>query len=171
MAILLFRKRVEALKDHASDPANFADNLYQPEKYSTGEKIHHCEDHNYLLKHCFKAPRRAYSRRRPTAPQNTLHDPSSGLTYEALTRRNKQSVPDCERLISPGVISFLEQNGHTSNARIIKHLHKWHKAVHGRGLTEMQRSSYCKEMKDWLLSDGIPWYHYMPDYTLIDVNR
>lgn len=52
MAILLYRKSVENLKDHATDPANFDDNLYQPEKYSTctGERIHHREDHNHLLK-------------------------------------------------------------------------------------------------------------------------
>jgi hypothetical protein len=32
MAILLYRKSIDDLKNHASDPANFADNLYQPEK-------------------------------------------------------------------------------------------------------------------------------------------
>ena len=82
-----------------------------------------------------------------------MHDPLSGLTYEALTGRNKQSVPDCERLIGPGVISFLERNGHVSDGRIIKHLHNWHKAVDGRGPSEMQRSCYCNEMKQWILSD------------------
>ena len=50
MAILIYRKSVEDLKDHATDPANFADNLYQPEKDATGERIHHREDHNHLLK-------------------------------------------------------------------------------------------------------------------------
>lgn len=43
--------------------------------------------------------------------RDALHDPSTGLTYEALTGKNKQSVPDCERIISVGVISFMERNG------------------------------------------------------------
>jgi len=33
----------------------------------------------------------------------------TGLTYEALTGNNKQSVPDCERVISLKVISFMEK--------------------------------------------------------------
>ena len=172
MAILIYRKSVEDLKDHATDPANFADNLYQPEKDETGERIHHREDHNHLLKCIVSRLREGHI---PGVDlrhlRDALHDPLSGLTYEALTGRNKQSVPDCERLIGPGVISFLERNGHVSDGRIIKRLHNWHKAVDGRGLSEMQRSCYCNEMKQWILSDWIPWYNTLPDYTTIDVNR
>jgi hypothetical protein len=50
MAILLYRKSIDDLKNHASDPANFADNLYQTEKDANGERVHHHEDHNHLLK-------------------------------------------------------------------------------------------------------------------------
>ena len=98
--------------------------------------------------------------------RDALHDPTTGLTYEALTGKNKQSVPDCER-----VISFLEKKGYSSTAKVIKVIHNRHKAVDGRGLTEAVRSSYCKDMKDWLLNDWIPWYNYLPDYSLMDVNR
>ena len=51
MAIYLYRKKNEDVKHHPSDPANFSDNLYQPEKDANGERIHHREDYNHLLKH------------------------------------------------------------------------------------------------------------------------
>ena len=84
------------------DPANFKDFLYQPEKDAqTGESIHQREDHNHLLKRIIA------SLREGNIPgidlcfmRDALHDPSTGLTYEVLTGKNKQSVPDCERIIS-----------------------------------------------------------------------
>lgn len=103
--------------------------------------------------------------------RDALHDPATGLTYEALTGKNKQSVPDCERLIGPGVISFLERKGHIGGASIIRRIHNWHKAFDGRGLTEEQRSTYCRDMKEWLLSDWMPWYSSQPNFSTIDVNR
>ena len=102
--------------------------------------------------------------------RDALHDPSTGLTYEALTGKNKQSVPDCERLISPGVIAFLERKGHSSSAGVLKLIHNWHKAVDGRGLSEAQRSAYYKDMKEWLLAYWMPWFN-MSDYSTIDVTR
>ena len=109
MAIYLYPKKVEDLKHHVSDPANFSENLNQPEEDVSGEKIHHCQHHNHLLKctitcHCEgQIPGLDLQFLR-----DALHDPSTGLTYEALTGKNKQSVPDCECLINPEVISFLE---------------------------------------------------------------
>jgi hypothetical protein len=85
--------------------------------------------------------------------------------------KNKQSVPDCERIISPGVFKFLEKKGHTSGATVLKLLHNWHKAVDGRGLSEDQRSTYCEELKCWLLDDWMPWHREVKDYSQIDVNR
>ena len=35
-----------------------------------------------------------------------LEDPSTGLTYAALTGQNKQSVRDAERLFSRGVLDY-----------------------------------------------------------------
>ena len=151
MAIYLFRKKIDDLKHHVSDPANFFDYLYQPEKDENGERIHHREDHNHLLKRIAVRLREGYI---PGVDlrymRDALHDSSTGLTYEALTGKNKQSVPDCECLINPGVISFLERKGHTSGAHVIRIIHNWHKAVDGRGLSEEQRSSYCRDMKEWI---------------------
>lgn len=152
MAIYFGRKRIEDLKHHPSDPENFSDSLYHPEKDANGERIHHWEDHNHLLKHIVS---RLRERLIPGIDSrylwDALHDPSTGLTYEALTGKNKQSVPDCEWLIGPGVISFLERKGHKNGASIIRLIHNWHKAVHGRGLSEEQRSTYCRDMKEWML--------------------
>lgn len=138
----------------------------------TLEFIHHREDHNHLLKRIISCLREGlipgvdlrYMR-------DALHNPTTGLTYEALTGKNKQSVPDCERIISPGVISFLERKGHKTGAHVLRTIHNWHKAVDGRGLSEAERSQYCQEMKYWLLDDWIPWHRETNYYTLIDVNR
>ena len=71
--------------------------------------------------------------------RDALHDPSTGLTYESLTGKNKQSVPDCERMISLGVISFMEKNGHLNESRVLSILRNWHRAVDGRGIAEETR--------------------------------
>ena len=160
-------RKIADIKHHASDPADFSTNLCQPEKDVNGELIHHREDHNHLLK------RIAVRLREGLIPgvdlrylRDALHDPSTGLTYEALRGKNKQSVPDCEHLINPGVISFLERKGDTSGAHVIRLIHNWHKAVDGRGLSEEQRSSYCQDMKEWLLADWMPWFHTLPEGIL-----
>ena len=100
-----------------------------------------------------------------------IYGASTGLTYEALTGKNKQSVPDCERLINPGVIAFLERKGDVSGAHVLKLFHNWHKAVDGRGLSEDQRSEFCNDLKEWILADWMPWFRTIPDYSTIDVNR
>lgn len=97
---------------------------------------------------------------------------ATGLTYEALTGKNKQSVPDCERIVSPGVIRFMERNNHVEEAKVLKIIHNWHKAVDGRGLDEATRSKYCKEMLQWILQDWMPQLdNGQHDYSLVDVNR
>lgn len=157
MAIYLYRRKIEDLKHHPSDPTNFSDYLYQPEKGANGERIHHCEDHNHLLKRIVSHLREGLI---PDIDlrylRDALHDPATGLTYEALTEKNKQSVPDCERLIGLGVISFLERKGHIGGASIIRRIHNWHKAVDGRGLSKEQRWTHCRDMKEWLVSDWMP---------------
>ena len=147
MAIYLFRRKIVDLQHHDSDPADFCHNRYQPAE--NGELIHHREDHNHLLKHISNRLGEGYI---PGVDlwslRDALHDASTGLTYEALTGKNKQSVPDCERLINPDVIAFLERKGDVSGAHVIKLFHNWHKAVDGRGLSEEQRSELCKDLKE-----------------------
>ena len=102
--------------------------------------------------------------------REALHDPTTGLTYEALTGKNKQSVPDCERLMSTGVINALAKQGHASGVEVLTIFRNWHRAVDGRGLTGGY-TEYCQDMKNWLLDDWVPWHRDNPDYSTIDVNR
>ena len=51
-----------------------------------------------------------------------LKDPSTGLTYPALTGVWKQSVEDAERLFGEGVIKFMEQHEYKSEAQYLKKL-------------------------------------------------
>jgi hypothetical protein len=172
MAIFIYRKKIDNLLNHPKDPADFINNLYQPEMDGNGERIHHREDHNHLLKHvCNRLREGLIPGLDLRHLRDSLHDPTTGLTYEALTGKNKQSVPHCERLIGRGVIDYLRLRGYESDLRVIERLHNWHKAADGRGLSEDQRSLFCREIKEWILADWMPWYTYMLDYRTIDVNR
>ena len=173
MAIYLFRFEIERISKLDVDPANFKDFLYQPEKDAqTGESIHQREDHNHLLKRIIA------SLREGNIPgidlrfmRDALHDPSTGLTYEALTGKNKQSVPDCERIISVGVISFMERNGHESERKVLTIIRNWHRAVDGRGLSQDTRVTFLQDMKKWLLDDWMPMHSSVKNCSTIDVNR
>lgn len=130
------------------------------------------EDHNHLLKRITTCLREGLI---PGINQqylrDALHDPQTGLTYEALTGKNKQFVPDCERIFSPGVINFLELLGYATDAAVLRSIHSRNKAVDGRGLSEAQRSIYLQDMKKWLLDDWVPWHRWNSNHSPIDVNR
>jgi len=170
LATYIFREKVRELKETGVD---FSKHLVVPEVDSqTGESIHQREDHNHLLKRVIACLREGLIPGIDLCHfREALHDPHTGLTYEAVTGKNKQSVPDCEKMISPGVISFMESKGY-EDKKVIQLLHNWHKAVDGRGLTEDNRSKYCKDLLQWILADWIPWAGDLenPDYSLLDVN-
>ena len=173
MAVYLYRSEIRRLSNLECDRANFFDFLYQPEFDTiTKEFVHQRENHNHLLKRVIA------SQREGNIPgidlrfmRDALHDPSTGLTYESLTGKDKQSVPDCERIISLGVVSFMEKNGHLSECKVLTILWNWHRAVDGRGISEETRSTFLQDMKDWLLDDWMPWHRENKDYSTIDVNR
>lgn len=169
LAIYLFREKVRKLKEAGCD---FSKHLVVPEIDSnTGEEIHQREDHNHLLKRIIACLREGVIPGIDLCHfRDALHDPQSGLTYEAVTGKNKQSVPDCERMINLGVISFMESSGHQEDAKIVRLLHNWHKAADGRGLSEEECSLYCKSLLKWIIEDWIPWAIDNPDYSLLDVN-
>ena len=66
--------------------------------------------------------------------RDALHDDKTGLTYEALTGKRKQSAPNCEKFFSVGVLNFMEDNKHETEAKVVKTVLNWHKANDGRGL-------------------------------------
>lgn len=93
------------------------------------------EDQNHVLNHittcaregCIPSVGLQYFR-------DALHDDKTGLTYEALTGKRNQSVPGCEKFFSVGVLKFMEDNKHETEAKVVKTVLNWHKANDGRGL-------------------------------------
>ena len=55
----------------------------------------------------------------------TLHGPSTDLTYFALTGARKQSVSDVERLFSRKMESCMERKGYSAEAKYIRVIKNW----------------------------------------------
>jgi hypothetical protein len=87
MAIYIYRLEIQRLKDLEEDPADFTCNLYQPELgQQSCERVHHREDHNHLLKRIVFCLCEGHIPGLDLRYLNeALHDPDTGLTYEALT--------------------------------------------------------------------------------------
>ena len=101
-----------------------------------------------------------------------LKDPSTGLTYPALTGVRKQSVEDVERLFGEGVIKFMEHHKYESEANYLTTVRNWRRAVDERGLSDTQRQQFCLEFLDFILKDLIPWYSAEnKDLSQLEVNR
>ena len=93
MAIYLFQYKVQQLKDVYD--VDFYNHLFQLEMCKeTNEFLHEREDHCHVLKRITGCLR---SGSMPGIDlccfREALHDPKTGLTYEALTGKQKQSVP------------------------------------------------------------------------------
>ena len=100
-----------------------------------------------------------------------LQDPSSGLTYWALTEVRKQSVEDVERLFGPGVIAFMEKQGYQEEAKFVAMVRNWRWAIDERGLTEQQRRQFRDDFLNFIPDDWMPWHKQVHDFSLLEVNR
>ena len=80
-----------------------------------------------------------------------LKDPSTGLTYPALTGVRKQSVDDVERLFGEGVIKFMEEHKYENEAKYLKTVRNWRRAVDERGLPDSLRQQFCSEFLDYIV--------------------
>lgn len=102
-----------------------------------------------------------------------LNNPSSGLTYPALTGTRKQSVQDVERLFGSPLIDFMKEMKYEKEANFIQIVRNWRKAVDERGLTVTQRLQYNQDLMNFLLDDLMPWHNQsgMRDFGLLEVNR
>ena len=99
-----------------------------------------------------------------------LEDPTSGLTYQALTGKNKQSVRDAERLFSKSMLHYMKSKGYEFEAKYIEVIHNWRQASDERGLKEEERSKFNNEMLQYLKDELIPW-HKDYDLSTLEVNR
>ena len=103
--------------------------------------------------------------------RDAAYEPSTGLTYAALTGMRKQSVGDVERLFNPNVAKFMKDNGYTFEARYVETIHNWRRATDERGLTQQQRSEFNNEMLKLILDELMPWHTENCDYSTLEVNR
>ena len=100
-----------------------------------------------------------------------LEDPSSGLTYPAVTGARKQSVLDAERLFSPDLADFMSNKGYQFEANYIRAIWNWRRAGDERGLSERERSKFNYQLLNMLLDNLMPWHKQMYDFSLLEVNR
>lgn len=101
-----------------------------------------------------------------------LQDPDAHLTHPALTGVRKQSVQDVERLFGHTVIEFMESKGYAVEAKFLKVVRNWRRAIDERGLSEIQRQAFLQDFKMYVCEDLMPWYaEGLADFSLLDVNR
>ncbi|KAI8490621.1 hypothetical protein Bbelb_318890 [Branchiostoma belcheri] len=100
----------------------------------------------------------------PTSTEKTtavwveaMQNSNTGLTFTALTGKRKQSVADCERMFSPGVVQFFKDKGY--------------KTSDGREIDQETRKKYNHAMLSFLLEDWMPYHSFIKDYAMLDVNR
>ena len=98
------------------------------------------------------------------------YDPSTGLTYSALTGQKKQSIGDVERLFNPKVEEFMVGKGYTCEAHYIRTIRNWRRATDERGLSQEERSTFNKDFLFMILDELIPWHRNF-DFSTLEVNR
>jgi len=120
MSVYLSRHKIKQLKQDCG--VDFSQHLYQPLVCNlTGEFLHEREDHNHMLKRITECHRSGSIRGVNLCYfRDALHDPSTGLTYKALTGKQNQSVPHCEEIFSRGVLEFIQRNGRATEAKFIE---------------------------------------------------
>lgn len=100
-----------------------------------------------------------------------LEDPSTGLTYAALTGQKKQSVRDAERLFGTGVVEFMKRKNYSFEEKFVSIVLNWRRSGDERGLSELKRSQYNYDMLNFLLDELIPWHVKCYDLSALEVNR
>ena len=150
MTQYIFRNQVNQWKDVGVDFVHYP---YFPEfDERIGEFFHEREDHGHLLKR--------------------LQIASERVICLTLTGKRKQSIPDCERVFSLGVLNYMADKGHESEYQFVNLVQNWLKAVDGWGLDENLRSQHCQKMLKWLLVDLMPWTENVPvDFRTLHVSR
>ena len=99
-----------------------------------------------------------------------LYDPSTNLTYTALTGARKQSVSDVDRLFSRKMEEFMRSKGYSQEAKFIQVVLNWRRACDERGLSSDERMSFHNAFLDYILNDLMPW-HREKDLSYLEVNR
>jgi hypothetical protein len=120
---------------------DFRTYLYVPEVDPTTKAIHHEKaDHCHLLKRIANHTREGrYSRLELLGFDKAVEDPNTGLTYEALIGKRKQSVVDAEKLLSHRVSRFLQEaNSYHVAAKFVQTIARWHESSDGTEVMSIQ---------------------------------
>ena len=116
-----------------------------PEQMTTAEITSYChqalvplqvEAHSKILSELFSIYLGENSEIQ-SVPCDFLSDPSSGLTYPALTGARKQSVVDAERLFNPDLTAFMRQKGYKYETRYTEIIWNWRRSCDECGLSEL----------------------------------
>ena len=100
-----------------------------------------------------------------------LHDPSTHLTYPAITGQRKQSIRDVEILFSEDVERFMANKEYTFEAKYIRAIRHWRLSCDQRGLSQLERCRYNYELLNLILSELMPWYRSHYDFSTLEVTR
>jgi len=100
-----------------------------------------------------------------------LCDPTSGLTYPALTGARKQSVIDAQHLFSIKLVEFMKKKGYNEEATYIETICNWRRASDERGLSSLKRSKYNYCLLNMILDELMPWHRESYNFALLEVNR
>ena len=92
MAIFIYQKKIDDLRNHATDPADFVNHLYQPDSDPNGKRVHHCKDHNHLLKPVCSRLCEGYIHGLDLRHLDALHDPSTGLGIQVMSKSSKHCI-------------------------------------------------------------------------------
>ena len=67
----------------------------------------------------------------------------------------------------------MEEKQYNSEAKYLKVIRNWRRAVDERGLLDATRQIFNKELLDFILDDLMPWHRTagMRNFSLMEVNR
>ena len=67
----------------------------------------------------------------------------------------------------------MEEKQYGNEAKYLKVIRNWRRAVDERGLPDATRQLFNKELLDFILDDLMPWHRTagMRDFSLLEVNR
>ena len=134
--------------------------------------FHEREDHGHILKRIAQCTRVGGPREvRLERWAEALKVPSTKLTLSALQGEHLQDVGDAERLFSPGLLLWLEENKYEEEAKYVRIVLEWHKAHDVRGLSQLQRCKANHEMMNYILDEWMPWHQHTYDFSLLEVNH
>ena len=80
-------------------------------------------------------------------------------------------MQDAERMFSLPLADFMERKGYTEEAKYIRVVNGWRRAVDERGLSNLERCHLNYQFFNYILDDLMPWHHSNYDFSTLEVNK